>query len=283
MQLITLHNDTLTIVISTLGAEMQSIRDQNGIERLWQGDPAFWTGRAPILFPVAGGFREDCYELDGVRYPMPKHGFARRSEWQVEEAEQDRAVFLLAKQTPGFPFDYELRARYALKGNAVEVSYEVSSRDERPFYFSLGAHEAYATPEGIEEYELVFDEPETLAHYPPEGQLTSRTPVIMAENARVLPLKTEYFAIDALVFLTLKSRGVTLRSRLHNRTVHVSFPGHPYCLFWTKPGAGYLCIEPWCNAPDFADADLRIDHKLGFLRICQGQTIVRTHTIAFGS
>ena len=70
MSLVTLQNGILEVTISSKGAELQSIRDTNGVERLWQGDPAFWTGRAPILFPVAGGFREDAYELDGKRYPM---------------------------------------------------------------------------------------------------------------------------------------------------------------------------------------------------------------------
>ena len=77
MSLITIKSDALTVVISSRGAELQSIRDSQGFERMWQGDPAYWTGRAPILFPVAGGLRDDCYTMDGERYEMPKHGFVR--------------------------------------------------------------------------------------------------------------------------------------------------------------------------------------------------------------
>ena len=55
VSIVTLKNEELTVKISTLGAEIQSIEDKNGVERLWQGDPAIWKGRAPILFPVAGG------------------------------------------------------------------------------------------------------------------------------------------------------------------------------------------------------------------------------------
>ena len=71
MSIVTLKNEELTVKISTLGAEIQSIEDKNGVERLWQGDPAIWKGRAPILFPVAGGFKDDGYELDGQWYGMP--------------------------------------------------------------------------------------------------------------------------------------------------------------------------------------------------------------------
>ena len=279
MGLITIHNDLLTVTLSTRGAELQSIRDQNGVERLWQGDPAFWASRAPVLFPVAGGFREDCYELDGKRYPMPKHGFVRKLEWQVENEQESAVTLLMNQKNEGFPFEYDLRAHFALKGSALEVTYSVKNRDSQAFYYSVGAHEAYATPEGIEEYEIVFDEAEKLDDYVLVGNLIQREPVVMAENTRVLPLRYADFAVDALVFRTLKSRGVTLHSRKHSREIRVDFPGHDVLMFWTKPGAGYLCIEPWCNAPDFTDADLRIDHKPGFIRLEPGKTADRTHTI----
>ena len=38
-----LENDNLRVKVSSLGAEMQSIRRvEDGTEYLWQGDPAFW-------------------------------------------------------------------------------------------------------------------------------------------------------------------------------------------------------------------------------------------------
>jgi galactose mutarotase-like enzyme len=279
MGLITIHDDLLTVVLSTRGAELQSIRDRNGVERLWQGDPAYWASRAPVLFPVAGGFREDCYELNGKRYPMPKHGFVRKLEWQVEDERENAVTLLMNQKNEGFPFEYDLRAHFELKGSALEVTYSVTNRDSQTFYFSVGSHEAYATPEGIEEYEIVFDEEEKLDDYVLEGNLIKREPMVMAEKTRVLPLQYAYFAVDALVFRTLKSRGVTLRSRKHPREIRVDFPDHDVLMLWTKPGAGYLCIEPWCNAPDFTDADLRIDHKPGFIRLQPGATADRRHTI----
>lgn len=282
MSLVTIQNPFLTVTISSLGAELQSIRDAQGIERLWQGDLAFWTGRAPILFPVAGGLREDCYLLDGKRYSMPKHGFVRSLEWLVEEAAGDRATFLTQERHPGFPFAYELRARFALDGPALSVTYQVDNRDAQAFWYGAGAHEAYAIPEGVEQYELLFDQPERFDNYVLQGNLIGREPVTLLENTRVFPLKDEYFAVDALVFLTLQSRGVTLRSPLHSRTLRVDFPGHDVLMLWKKPEAGYLCIEPWLNGPDFVDHDLRIDHKPGCVRLAPGESKAHTHTLTLG-
>ena len=279
MNLITIRNSKLTVTISTMGAELQSIVDEKGTQRLWQGDPKYWKGRAPILFPVAGGFKDDCYELDGVRYPMGKHGFARKVEWEVETVTKDTATFLLTLQTEGFPFVYELRARFALTGISLMVTYLVTNRDKRAFYFSLGAHEAYVTPGGLEACTIVFDEEEKLENHVLDGNNLKPEPVVMMEKVRELPMKTEYFAVDALVFRALKSRGVTLKSKASADEIHVDFPEHDVLMFWTRPGADYLCIEPWCNAPDFTNADLRIDHKPGFMRLEPGQTIARKHVI----
>ncbi len=279
MSLITIQNQLLKVSISTVGAELQSIRDANGVERLWQGDPAFWASRAPILFPVAGGFRDDAYELDGKRYPMPKHGFVRKLEWRVEKSDAESAAFVIDDKHEGFPFEYALRAIYTLEGDALHVDYAAENLGSIPFYFSVGAHEAYATPEGIDQYTLVFDQPETLRANPLTGNLITHDTIPLTENTPVLPLTYDYFAVDALVLLSVKSRGVTLRSHLHPREIHVAFPEHDVLMLWTKPGAGYLCIEPWCNAPDFVDADPRIDHKPGFIHLAPGEEIIRRHTI----
>ncbi|MBQ2308518.1 MAG: aldose 1-epimerase family protein, partial [Clostridia bacterium] len=48
-ELITIKNEHLTATVSTLGAELQSLCDKDGKEYIWQGDPAVWSGRAPIL------------------------------------------------------------------------------------------------------------------------------------------------------------------------------------------------------------------------------------------
>lgn len=279
MSLITIKSDALTVVISSRGAELQSIRDSQGFERMWQGDPAYWTGRAPILFPVAGGLRDNCYTMDGERYEMPKHGFVRQREWQVEEAGERSATFLMRDKHPGFPFDYELRAIFAVDGSSLSVTYRVTNCDSRAFWFGLGAHEAYATPGGLESYSIEFEQPERLDDYVLEGNLIGRTPRLMGENVKVFPMKTEYFAVDALVFPTLRSRSVTLSSTQHDRRIRVDYPEHSVLMLWTKPGAEYLCIEPWINAPDFTDSDMQIEHKPGCIRLKPGETVERTHTI----
>ena len=74
-----------TAEIETLGGELVSCKDQSGLEYIWQGDPAYWAGRNPLLFPIVGALREGKINVNGTTYEMPQHGFARRQEFTLLE------------------------------------------------------------------------------------------------------------------------------------------------------------------------------------------------------
>jgi hypothetical protein len=56
---IELKNEYLTVQFKTLGGQLTSIKDKDGLEYLWQADPNYWNGQAPILFPICGSLRND--------------------------------------------------------------------------------------------------------------------------------------------------------------------------------------------------------------------------------
>ena len=79
MSTVRIANEHLSVEIAPLGAEMQSLVTSDGENWLWNGDAAFWTGRAPVLFPMVGRAPDDHVQIEGQRYPMSQHGCARRS------------------------------------------------------------------------------------------------------------------------------------------------------------------------------------------------------------
>ena len=172
----------------------------------------------------------------------------------------------------------EFKSVVTLKASDLAGSF--LAYDDRTFCCSVGSHEAWATPGGLESYSIEFEQPEQLANYSPIGNLLPRRPVILGENVCELPLKTEYFAIDALVFPHLKSRAVTLKKQ-DKEELRVSYEGMDVLLLWTKPGANYICIEPWCSAPDYVDSDMQIRNKPGILTLAPGKETERTHLIEF--
>lgn len=281
--MITIRSNALTVTVNPFGAELHSILNARGEELLWQGDPQVWSGRAPILFPVAGSFKDLQYRYHGVTYDMPQHGFARKRNFRPGDCSDSAASFILDGKEANYPFDYCLTVAYALKENALRVSYTVENRGENDLYFGIGAHEAYACPEGIEAYHLEFSDDDTLQNHLLTGPLRNyQTEEIALEN-KCLPLSPAlYETTDTLVFASLKSRSVTLRKNDGSRFVRVDFDGMDNLLLWQKMGAKYFCIEPWTHAPEYIDHDGDITHKPGVRILKKGEKQEIVHTITFG-
>ena len=282
-QIVTISNELLEVKISSMGAELKSIKSC-GKEKLWQGDTSFWAGQAPILFPICGGLKDDKYFFEGKEYNLQKHGYARFAEFEIECLEKDMAVFLLYSNEESikqFPFKYELRIIYSLNCSRLNVEYNIKNLSQKEMYFSVGAHEGYACPEGIEEYSIIFEETENLDSSVLNGNLLEYKTINVGKNTTELPLKYEYFSVDALVFLNLKSRMVKLQNRTNGEVVTLEFKDHDYFLLWTKPGAKYICMEPWSGIQDFVDSDFDITKKRGIIKLSANATCSKKHSITF--
>lgn len=278
---IKISNEKITVYISTRGAEITQLT-ADGKDIIWEGDPKVWASHAPVLFPICGALKNDRYTYEGKEYTLEKHGYARFKEFTAESVSADRAVFLLCSDEEShksYPFDYELRIIYTLKDNKVEVEYSVKNTGNHEMYFSIGAHEGYACPEGIEDYVIKFEKIEDLICNAVLKDGLSYEQYSVGENTRELPLKYKYFDNDTLVFLNLKSRSVFLKNKNNGQKIKVNFDGFDYLLIWTIPNAKYICIEPWCGLPDFTDCDGNIAHKTGIITLAAGETDVRRHSI----
>lgn len=286
MSFITLNNGELEVTINSFGAEIFSIKDNNGREYLWQGDPTYWKDRAPILFPIVSGLENGKYTFEGKEYALSSHGFAKKCEFEVESANEICATFLLKsnEQTKAcYPFDFEFRAGFKLSGKKIIVDFETKNTGKSPMYYSTGAHEGFALSGGVENYSIILDEAETLKRYEvlPSGVIGD-TPLDCFENSSELKLNDDYFAVDALIFFDIKSRGITLRDDRNGEKIHVAFPGFDTLLVWKRPGGEYVCIEPWAGAPDLSWK--RVDdfsEKYRIRKVEAGGSETLTHTITF--
>ncbi len=283
-KMVTLNNPNMTVNISEVGAEMQNLIF-NGNEYLWQGWKAIWAGRAPLMFPICGGLKDDKFIYDGKEYTLQKHGYARFTTFEVENTSDTEVTFLHtsnAETLVSYPFTYELRVTYALTENGICVTYKVKNTDSKTMYFSIGSHEAYATPEGIEDYDVIFPQNETLRATILDGNLLEKNSIPIITDCTTLPLYDKYFLIDALVFKDLKSKSATLRNRKTGRSVHVEFPNKPYFLLWHKHGAPYICLEPWAGIQDPQETDYDITKKEGIIALDAGNTYEVSHKITLG-
>lgn len=280
--MITIKNDYLTATILKKGAELRSLKTADGKEYIWQADPAVWGSSAPIMFPVCGSLRDDEYTLDGKTYKMSKHGFAKTSLFDVEKKSDSSVTFLLksSEQTKEvYPFDFEFRVVFSLSEKRLLVRYEVTNLGKENMLFSVGTHEAFSTPEGIEEYDVVFPEKEKLYSYDLKGPLLGNSKTFMGLSEDTIHLKYDLFDVDTLIFKDIVSRSAILQKRDGERAVRLEFDGFFNFMLWTKKNAEYICMEAWNGTPDPYNTDKNFRKKLGIQKVSPSSTYVRTHTI----
>jgi len=284
MSIIEIKSNKLTVGIDTLGSELMYINGESGTEFLWNGEKSVWSYRSPILFPICGGLKNDTYTLDANEYTMPKHGFVRKAEFEGKKISESKAEFIF-KSNPErmekFPFEHIFKTVFEVCDNTLKVSYIVENLSGREMYFSVGAHEGYSCPEGIEEYEVQFDEPQTLDTYCLDGTIIGNKTERVIENSKVLPLKTEYFTTDALIFKNVNFKKVTLAHKNSSKKVVLEFDTPNNFLIWQKPGAKYICLEPWDGISDSVNSDGDITHKEAIVKLGKDKTYTMVHEMKF--
>ena len=122
-------------------------------------------------------------------------------------------------------------------------------------YFGIGSHEAYYTPEGIEDYDVIFDTPQTLDAIQVFGNALGNVKDRLLCDGTVFPLYEKHFIIDALVFEDIEFHAAVLKNRKTGRKIRVEFPDSRMFLLWHKPNSPYICLEPWRGHPDHVDTE----------------------------
>lgn len=257
----TLKNEKLELVVDSFAAQMLSLKEKGKDEEyLWQGDPKYWTGRNPTLFPMVGSTYNKKVTIDGKDYFMKNHGFARNFNWNLKELKEDEITLSLpySEETLNlYPFKFELLINYKLVSNKVEITYTVINLDEKKMPYNFGLHPGFNCPisedEKFEDYSLIFEKDE-------------ETKSIIGKDIEIkgntLELKEDFFIGDnTIVLKDINSEEVTLKSKKHS--VKVTYPNYQFIAFWKKEGAPYICIEPWISHGDFGVVDLPFEQREG--------------------
>lgn len=275
-----ISNGKLTATINYFGAELVSLQ-KDGKEVIWNGDERFWKNHAPILFPVCGGLKGDIYYLDGKKYSMPKHGFAKLVEFELFEKTESSVSFIL-NDTPQsleiFPFKYSFVVSYTLS-DCLKIDYKVINKDDKTMYFTIGCHEAYTLTDDFTNYYVKFDKIEELKALNVVGTSVSEEYVDYG-TSDTINLNYDLFAIDAVVLRHINSRKITLAHKTKGEICTVeSDDNFKNLLLWTKPNAPFLCIEPWIALPDYVDSNQQIKEKPDVCALPSGRTKIFTHKI----
>ncbi len=285
----TLETTNLSIKVTKIGIELCSIKSNiTGKEYIWQADPNVWSSHAPVLFPIIGALNNGETYYKGKKYSIPKHGLVRNSN-KVKLIEQtDNSLRFSLKWDENslkiYPFKFEIEVIYKVIENTITVSHLITNHGEEPMLYSVGGHPAFNCPihegEAYEDYFLEFEHKETDSAWLLDSNgLTTGETQTMLDNSSILPLHKNLFDNDALIFKNLQSKTVKLKSVRSGEILSMTFEDFKYLGFWAKPGASFVCIEPWLGITDPSNSDQNLETKEGLVKLISNHSDIKTYSI----
>lgn len=286
----TIKNEKLAVTIAAHGAELSSIYDKaNDRELVWQADPAFWN-RHTVLFPNVGKYYGGHFTYNGTDYPMGQHGFARDTEFEQAASGENFVTYRLCADEESkkvYPFDFVLEITHRLNGNRLTVEWNVKNTDNKEMYFTIGGHPAFnvnVLPDtDFEDYSLVFKEGTEKLSY---VLLDAESGTAIGDKVYELELtdskyalKKDMFDKDALVFDGGQIEWAALALPDGKPYIALESIGFPNFGIWSKPGAPYVCLEPWCGRCDNKGFEGEISEKPGIIALKAGETFKKSYDI----
>ncbi len=251
-------------VVRTYGGELVSFLC-GGIEYVWQGDPAHWNGQAPILFPVCCAARDNKISFGGAEYPMPKHGIARKREFDPIYVSKSKVVLEQRESEETltmFPFCYSLKAEYSVTDTGFRAQFTVKNLDKNEMTFCIGGHPGFNVPltkddGGFEDHKLVFGNAEgCTVSVTKGGYMDPALPKIDRLNGtNELPLVYSDYDNDCMIVEKLPKKSVSLISNKTGKGFRFDFDGFDALGIWTpiKKNSPFICLEPWNGTPASVD------------------------------
>ena len=262
--------------IESWGAQLVSLCDDTGREYIWQRTAPFWQNCAPILFPVVGRCENGTLSVNGKNYPMELcHGFAPVSEFELLEQSEHTVTLRLvsnAETLRHYPFEFIFDVSYILNEKGLSTVLSVTNPGKDKMLFGIGGHPGFCC-EPLEEYEIDFGTELTLDSLVVDQAfyITSDTKRIL-DKERILPLRRDLFAGDALIFEEPPFDSVVLRNRMDGHGIEFSFQGFSSFAVWSQTeDAGFVCLEPWNSMGKRPKEGTELANKKGIITLPGGK------------
>lgn len=257
--MIQIENNLAILAVDEKAAEICSFKlKSDNLERMWQGNPEYWAGRNPILFPMVTNTYNGIQHINGKDYHMGNHGILRNAMFTCKSKDETSIVMTYSsneKTKELYPFDFTIDVRYELVESKVKIIYTITNESDLMMPFGFGLHPAFNCPvetnEKFEDYCLEFSNPENVKGILGPLSLT---------NEKVIPCDYSLFIDNpTILFENVISEHVTLHNDKH--CIKVGYAGMPFIAFWTKQNAPYMCIEPWHSHGDFDQIDREFEDR----------------------
>lgn len=234
-------------------------------------------GGNPILFPFAArtfdrGEQNFWRAADGVRRPMPQHGFARQGEFKAVwmDARGFAAQFVPdADAREGYPYDYEFVVTYRFESFGLACEFTLKNLGREPLPWCPGHHFYFTVPwhEGSRRSDYLIRIPATQRlKQDNSGQLVPG-PQLQADEKLSNPA-----LIDTL-HTGLRSNEIIFGERGRPGDVIIRIgtaktpPADTTLVTWTADDQSpFYCVEPWMGPPNAPE------HRRGLQLVVPGDS-----------
>ena len=284
--MIELKNDQLTIRVAEKGAELQSVKDADGREYMWQAGPE-WSRHSPILFPIVCSVNNNTYVVDGREYHLPRHGFARDAEFTVVSQGPQKVTLALHESEDTlkvYPYCFNLAISYKLEGPKIQIIWHVENTDCREIHFQIGGHPAFNVPGGKLEGRIKLDNEApmtTLKSYPDGSHDMDEVP--LEADMGIMEITEDFFRNDSVKIHKCQTHRAMLVDTNGEPAVTVDYRT-PVCAFWSPYGkhAPFVCIEPWYGIGDPRGFSGEFKDKPLMNHLLPGASFMSRYTITIG-
>ena len=284
--MVELKNELLTIQVAEKGAELQSMKDNDGKEYMWQAGPQ-WNRHSPILFPIVCSVNNDTYTVDGKDYHLPRHGFARDMMFTVVSLTSEKVTMALhdSEETlKVYPYRFNLAVTYRLEGNKVHVIWHVENTDTKEIHFQIGGHPAFNMPSGKLEGMIKLDneEPMDMLKSYADGSV-ELVEVPLEADLGIMEINNNFFRADSVKIHKSQTHRAMLIDTNGEPAVTVDYKA-PVCAFWSPydKQAPFVCIEPWYGIGDPRGFKGEFKDKPMMNHLQPGASFMSKYTITIG-
>lgn len=283
--LVNLKNDNLTVVASSKGAEVLSVKDMKDVEYMHQIG-SDWNRTSPNLFPFIGCLTESKFTYQDVTYPNLRHGFLRDLEFEVKEMTDTKVCFYLKANEELlklYPFDFELEITHELSEKTLTTSFMVKCLSSE-MYFGLGTHAGFYTNHfgtKLSDYKITFEQEED------DYQLETVNGLVSGNKGyhlkgKELKLAKDLFMVDSLLFANIKSRKVLLESDKNNIKVEVAYPNFDYLCIWSPVNnEDFVCIEPWSSSVGSVNGPVDITKRNDLIKLLENEVYTSSLIVTY--
>ncbi len=192
-------------------------------------------GGIPILFPICGDLL-DGYLVNGKRYFLKQHGFARDLPWSISLLKDKSGIRLKLSDSKEshafFPFFFTLLMDVRLKEKALQIVVKIYNQSHYSMPFSFGLH-PYLQVSNIQKIKL-DGLPEKCIDQ------TNMKVTNVSDQIRILDKGVDFISYPSSSVRIYDSLSRNVIELIHQEPMDTT-------VIWTDPPRQMVCLEPWTS------------------------------------